>query len=216
MPGGDSVLAGRQVRQLEDPSTLAHVVVRRLEHGKVAMHPGMDAALHGDEFFLLVLLGNGRRAGRLRFIPLAVRFGLRVYVVRGRVAIDDLEFLVRVHDHNVRKILAAFLLESDRPRRNLTVIGGSGRDVHHHVFQCMVRAGYNRFVGHGRRMLPGTGWFSGHIDGFLFGWRSRVSHLAANRSSQHQRLTGKQDQERRQYLLSAHFGASFRWLRSSY
>src|SRR2546423_6821483 len=40
MPGGDRVLSGRQVRQLEIASVLAYVVVIRREHGEVAVHPG--------------------------------------------------------------------------------------------------------------------------------------------------------------------------------
>src|SRR5208282_1020489 len=60
MPGGDGVLAGRQVRQLEATSILAYVVVIGLEHRELAVHPRMDVALHRDEFRFVVFCRDGR------------------------------------------------------------------------------------------------------------------------------------------------------------
>lgn len=58
MPGRDGVPAGRQVRQPKVPSALVYVVMRRLEHCEIAVHPGIDIALHRDEFFFIVFLGR--------------------------------------------------------------------------------------------------------------------------------------------------------------
>src|SRR5208282_6903811 len=86
MPSGNGVLAGRQVREFEVASTLAYVVVIGLEHRELAVHPGMDVALYRNEFRFVVFCRDGRRARRLRFVPLGVDFGQGVNVVRCLIA----------------------------------------------------------------------------------------------------------------------------------
>src|ERR1700686_4447363 len=65
MPCGNCVLPRRQIRQLELARALAYLVVIGFKHNEITVHPGMDVALYGNKFFLLVFLDNRRRAGGL-------------------------------------------------------------------------------------------------------------------------------------------------------
>src|SRR5258706_14208795 len=205
MPGSDRVLSGGQVRQLKIAAVLAYVVVIRREHREVAVHPGMYVTFHRDEFWFVVLLGNGRCPGRLRFSPVAVHFGQRVNVMRGLVVVEDLKFLIDVHGQNVRNVLATFLFVGDCLCRDLTIVWCYGRNIHHHVVQRVVGTGDNCFGSHGCSMLLGAAGFLGHVDRFLSGRRAGVGHFAANGSSKHQARKGERHNQGHQHLLCTHW-----------
>ena len=96
-------------------SILVTGCVGTFDHGKIAVHPGVNVALHGNHLRCLPAIDDWGRAGRLRFIPRDVashRIGQRMDVVGGLIAGGDLEFLVRIHGQDVRDVLAALLIKS--------------------------------------------------------------------------------------------------------
>src|SRR3974390_1271717 len=100
--------------------------MRILQDRKVAVHPWMNVALYGEDFVLVVFLGDGRSPGRLRFVPLAVEFRERVDVVRGLVFVSDFDFLIDLEGQDMRNV-AATLLGEDRGRGRRGVIRSAGR-----------------------------------------------------------------------------------------
>src|SRR6476646_7524657 len=57
VPGLDRVLTGRHVGDREGPVGTGDREVRVIEHADVAVHPGMDVALHRDHHLGAVELG---------------------------------------------------------------------------------------------------------------------------------------------------------------
>src|SRR5882757_8713846 len=49
MPRRQRVLPRRKIRQLEISGSVGNGIMRSTEHREVAMHPGMNVALHGNE-----------------------------------------------------------------------------------------------------------------------------------------------------------------------
>src|SRR5579872_5904513 len=97
--------------------------VRTFHYDEPSMHPGMDIALHWDDFGGLPTLLDGRRSGGLRLIPWNVAghwIGQRVNVVRGLIAGLDLEFLVDVHRQHVRRVHTILLIEDWNGGRGFT------------------------------------------------------------------------------------------------
>src|SRR5580700_7123603 len=86
---GNRVFARRKIGKLETAIFAGNGVVRVLEHGERAVHPRVNVALHGNHLRLVVLIDDGRRAGRLRFVPLPVNFRERVNVVRSLIVVGD-------------------------------------------------------------------------------------------------------------------------------
>lgn len=145
----------------------------------------MDAAFHRNEFLFIVALDNGRGTWHLGFVPLAIRFGQRVNVVRCLIAIDDAEFLIDMHGQNVRNVLTSLLLEGDGLRRDLVVVGGSGGNVNDYVIQAIVGASHDCFVGDRSDMLTCASRLFRHVDGFLFGGRASIGDLAGDCSGEY-------------------------------
>ena len=79
----------------------------------IAVHPGMNVALHRyGNFFLGELNVEGRRSRRLRACSTA-GFSRAWDGCCGRlVAVNDLHVLVDIHSHHVRDVHATFLIES--------------------------------------------------------------------------------------------------------
>ena len=82
-----------------------------LQNRELAGHPGMNVALHRNELRFVILLDIRRRAGGLRFVPLAIDRRARVNVVRRLVVIDDLQFLIDLKRQNVRRVVTALLIK---------------------------------------------------------------------------------------------------------
>src|SRR5271168_5000430 len=101
VPCGDVVLTRRQVRQAERARISTDVVVRGLQYSEPAMHPGMDVALHRDEFGLVIFFLDRWPTWRLGFIPLIVLLREGMNVVRSLVIVDNLKFLPDVHRQNM-------------------------------------------------------------------------------------------------------------------
>src|ERR1700674_3494806 len=179
VPSSDGVLAREQIGKIEATIFSGNRMVGVLQHRKSAVHPRMNVALHRDELHLVVLINDGRSARRLRVVPLAIDLGQRVDVVGGLILIQDFERLVHLKRKNMRPIAAALLRENCR-LRGRSLIRRSCRNVHHDIYERIVRAGNHRF---GRRrsgvLFRATRLF-GHVDRFLLGWRSLVSDLAAD------------------------------------
>ena len=102
------------------------------------------------------------------FVPLGVDFGHGMNVVRSLIVVDDLEFLVGVHDQNVRKILAAFPLEVTACAGTWPSSGASDETYSYHVIRKHRWPGHNGFGRYGCGMLLGTTGVFGHVDGLLW------------------------------------------------
>src|ERR1700736_3948510 len=111
MPCRHCVLSRRQVRQAEAAILTGNSVVRILEYCKVAVHPGMDVALHGDKLGLIVFVDNGRSARGLRLVPLAIDLGKWMDVVGSLVVVDNFQRLIHLKSEHVGNVLAAFLVK---------------------------------------------------------------------------------------------------------
>src|SRR5271156_2617845 len=72
LPGRYGVFPWRQSADAEASIFTSHCVVRSLQHHEVAVHPRMDVALYGDEFRLVPLRINRRRAWGLRLVPFLI------------------------------------------------------------------------------------------------------------------------------------------------
>src|ERR1700741_292499 len=126
LPGSEGVLARRQIRQRERASIARYRVMGSLEDSQIAVHPGMDVALHGNELLLSKLFRERRSARRLRCIPFAIDLGERVNVMRSLIGVDDLKLLAQAHGKNVGDVLASFLSEGDGLRRRGSLVGSAG------------------------------------------------------------------------------------------
>ena len=65
VPCGDGVFAGWQIFQAEATVLVGNAEVVRLQNNDVSMHPGMDIALHWNEFRLLKFGVERSSSGRL-------------------------------------------------------------------------------------------------------------------------------------------------------
>src|ERR1700751_4592830 len=73
----------------------------------------MQVALHGNELFVFVGVGEGRGALGLNLVPLAVDLGEGMNVVGERVAVGDFHFLAHAKHQNVGGVLAALPIAKD-------------------------------------------------------------------------------------------------------
>ena len=130
MPCGDGVFTGREIGQCKRTIFFRrYCIVRILQHREVAVHPGMDVALYGNEFRLRELFGEWRCSRRLRLVPLVIYFCQRMDVVRGLIVIDDFQFLIGLESEHVRDVAAALLVKCHRLRRRRFVRSACG-NVH--------------------------------------------------------------------------------------
>src|SRR5579864_668228 len=170
VPCRQGVSPGRHVIQRERTAGVAHPV-RALYHHHVAVHPGMNVALHRDShLFRLPAGGERRRALRLGFVPADIapaHLWQRVDVVRCRVAVYHLQLLAYIHTRYMGLVHATLLVPHDR-FGGYGSGGGSGktlRYVDHHVGQATAGTYHNIFQPRRRRVLLGTGWVFGHVNG---------------------------------------------------
>src|SRR5690349_5070349 len=113
LPGCHRVAARRDIL---DGVVAARVCngVRTFDDDMPTVHPRMNVALYADCLGSLPVGDNGRSTWRLRLIPTDVaasRGRQRVNVMGGLVIGCDFEFLVGVHDKDVRRIHAALLVK---------------------------------------------------------------------------------------------------------
>src|SRR2546429_6980634 len=119
-----------------------------LHHVDVHLHPRMLVTLDGKKnFFASKTLVKGGGLRWLRFVPFAVVFWLGVNVVRGGVAVDDLDLLADHHAEHVRMVFAAALVESDGLFRHIeSATAKAVLDIDEHVGE-VAAAGEEGFRG---------------------------------------------------------------------
>ena len=171
LPGG--------IGQAETAVAGRNGVVRSAENGEIAVHPGMNIALHGDKFRLLVFRLNRRGAWRLRFIPFLIDFRQRMNVVRDLIVIYDFKRLVRLHDGDMGDVLAALLIVFHGLRAGSRSLIAGG-DVDDDVLRAFPGAGHNVFGCDWRGVLFRARRFLRHVNR-LHLWRSAgVSDLTGD------------------------------------
>src|SRR5207302_9738170 len=84
-----------------------------IEYSDVAVHPGVEIAAHRDGNLLARESFLQRRPWGLKLVPLTIVRRSGMNIVRGVVAVQDLQFLVGLQRNHVRRIHAAFLLDRD-------------------------------------------------------------------------------------------------------
>ena len=164
VPGGDFVVSRWQIGERKAAILFADVVVVGLENHDIGPHPGMDVALYGDEFGVLVFCGTRGSAGRLRFVPLAIRFRDGMNIVRRLITIQNLQFLSGVKSDHVWDVLASFLLKRDGVRWDLILIAGSLGYVNHDIGQRVVGSRDNRLARDWSQMFLHAAGLGGHVD----------------------------------------------------
>src|SRR5208283_5546228 len=97
VPGGDGVLPRGKLRQGERAIFTGHGEMAGLQYREIPLHPRMDVALHGDEFFLVISVGERGSLCRLDAVPFAIDLGQRMNIVRERVAIGEADVLAHAH-----------------------------------------------------------------------------------------------------------------------
>src|SRR5215831_1292556 len=108
------IVARWQALDLKLPIGTGNRVEGILHHVDVHLHPRVLVTLDGKkDFFARKTLTKRCGLRGLRFVPLAVVSRLGMDVVRGGVAVDDLEALAGHHAEHVRMVPAAALVESD-------------------------------------------------------------------------------------------------------
>src|SRR5262249_9716727 len=118
--------------------------------------------------------------GRLTLVPLAVVCRRRVDVVRGVVAVLDVDVLADHDAEDVRVVAAAFLIEFDRSRRRIERAAAEAVfHVHEDVGQVLAIAG----VGLDQVLaLLGAGGVLRHIDFGGLGLGAIEAYGAGNRA----------------------------------
>src|SRR5260370_9865833 len=114
LPGGQGVIPRRQVIDLIGSFVVADAEWS-LDHYHVSAHPGMNVAfLMAVDFWRWPGCVDRRRSGWLRLIPLVIGSAWRrhrVNIVRGLIAINNLEVLVLIDRHYMRLVLTSLLFE---------------------------------------------------------------------------------------------------------
>ena len=93
----------------------------------------------------------------LRLVPLPIVVGHGMDIVRGRVIIHDIEFLIGLQCKHVRFVLAAFLLDHGRLlRRFKCAISQTISNINDNVCQAVIGTNHHILSGGGRGMCFGT------------------------------------------------------------
>src|SRR3989442_8237030 len=123
MPGLERVRAWWQILDVEAAVRAGHGEIGMLEDGNVALHPGMNLALHGNgDFLSREGIRNVRRAGRLRLVPFTVVLRHRMDIVRRLVGVFDVKRLTdrkstRLNSSHVRISYAVFCLKKKKKKK---------------------------------------------------------------------------------------------------
>ena len=133
MPRGDDIMAWGEVGKREAAVLTGNGEMAGLQDDEVAFHPGVNIALDMDELFVIVGIGEGRSAGRLHLVPLAVDLGERVNVVGERIAVGDANFLTDPESQDVGGVVTALLIEKDGCGGNGGIAGVTGGNVDNDV-----------------------------------------------------------------------------------
>src|SRR5215471_1985573 len=145
MPGSDGVVSGWKFGEFEASVVAGDGKKGSLEDREVALHPRMDVAFDGDEFFTLVGVGKRRRTRRLDLVPLAIDFGERMDVVGERVAVRDFHLLAGAKGQHVRSVMAINLVKDDGRGWNAGGWRSSRGDIDNDVAQRVVGSRENGF-----------------------------------------------------------------------
>ena len=166
LPDSDGIDAGRQVGDGKAAILLRHRKVGIVNHADVGVHPAMDVALDANHHFRLDESSfQGRIAGALAVVPLAVDLGHGMDVVRDRVRIDHLQLLVHLDAEDAGIEPAALLVNGDRRGGSFKALPFQALlHIDKGVGQPAIGCNHKRFV-HG---LPVVGFHAGgvfaHVD----------------------------------------------------
>ena len=112
MPGDHGIVTGRHALDFKGAVRLAHRKERVLHDADVRLHPRVLIALYRHQnFSARKSLFDGRRANALRLVPVRIVLWRKVDVVLRRIAVGDLQLLIRLDTHNVRHIVATVLIQ---------------------------------------------------------------------------------------------------------
>src|SRR5712692_4864098 len=182
LPRLDHIVARRQTLDLESALIVGDRVEGMVEDTAVRPHPLVDIALEAQRHFGLVeLLERLHLLERLPDVELRVDLGKSMDVVKGPVAVENLQRLARLNAEDVRVVLAASLVEGDRFGRSGVAAGHAGLDEDEHVLERAVAVDLDFLrVDRGlvRRLAVGIGV---HFQLFHLGSSPRKSDLAGDR-----------------------------------
>src|SRR5580704_19367541 len=114
LPCLDRVGAGWKIFQIEVTVFVRHHKIWMFEYRDIASHPRMHIALNRNSNLLPRERFFHWHSVRLGLVPLPIVVGHRMDIVRGRIAVDDIKFLICLQCQYVRLVLAAFLLDHRR------------------------------------------------------------------------------------------------------
>ncbi len=187
MPDGDGVIAvGQALGELKSPVLSGDCEELVIDHSDPRAHPGMDIAFDADKLRLGEL---GRFYAlpvdvRLRLVHRVILFRQAVHVMQEWIAVFYDQRLADLNRHNVREILAAFLIEDSRDLRRRIVAGQVhpfiAFDRHDDVGQAPIFADDDRLLRQGILVLSVALRHGAHLDFGHFGRFAVQRDAAAN------------------------------------
>src|SRR5271154_3257425 len=141
MPCSDRIFAWRELREPELAVLSCNSKVSGFQNDKIGLHPSVNIALYGDEFFFVVRIRERRGARWLNPVPFPVNFGKRVNIVAKGIAVRDVHILPRSKGKHMCGVTAILLIERHRRRGYWRGLGFSRGNIYHDIFQRISRSG---------------------------------------------------------------------------
>lgn len=145
VPGGDDVMARRKIRERELAVFVGDGKMPGFQNDEIALHPGVNVALDGNEFLMVVGIGKRWSARQLHFVPFAINAGERVDVVRKGVAVGDADLLADADGEDVGGVMAVVLVKDGRCASSWGSVVISGRNVDDNVTKGVAGTGDDVF-----------------------------------------------------------------------
>jgi hypothetical protein len=129
VPCSNNVMACGKIRKREMALVIGDGKMSGFQDNEITLHPGMNIALDGNEFLVVIGIGKRRGARQLHFVPFAIDTGERMDVVREGVAVGDGDFLANAEGEDVGGIVAVLLVKDGSWTGSWGIVVVAGRNV---------------------------------------------------------------------------------------
>jgi hypothetical protein len=142
MPCGDGVITRRQVGQTEFAVLPRDGKVACFHDHELALHPRVEIAFYGNEFFLVICVRESGRCRWLDSIPFAIHFCHGMNVVRDGIAVGDFDLLASLDRENVSGVMATLLIKRHRAGLTCGRFCFTGRYIYHDIRERITGASH--------------------------------------------------------------------------